>query len=98
MGQARTYKCINCENEIKLYEGNGMMWHSFDKSMFYPPQKGKHSLNFYDEFDKNMIKDIQQFIENSEDVFISDVFNQPYICNKCGSIMIEAPEKHLFWD
>ena len=86
MGQVHTYKCIQCKNEIELYEGIGKMWHSFNKDMFYPPQKGKHSLNFYDEFDKKTLNKIHKFIEESEDVLVSEVCYQPYICNKCGKI------------
>ena len=86
MGQARTYKCIKCKKEIRLYEDIGMMWDSFDKSMFYPPQKGKHSLNFFNEFDKKTLNKIHKFIEESEDVLVSEAYYQPYICNKCGKI------------
>ena len=84
MGLGKSFICSDCGNTFEIYEGIGMLWHSFDISMFYPPEKNSHSLNFYNEIDKKMLKEIQKFIEESEDVFVADAYCQPYICKNCG--------------
>ena len=85
MGQITTYTCDKCGNTVELDYGIGKMWHSFDKSMFYP-RKEDFGLNFYDYFTEDELKDIHKFIEEEEDVIISEAYMQPYICNKCGKI------------
>ena len=85
MGEEKTFECPKCGNEIKLNDGLGMLWSSFDKSMFYHP-KNSFDLNFYYELDKKMINEIHKFIEESKDVSVEDAYYQPYICKKCGKM------------
>lgn len=86
MGTNLIYECPKCKNQIGLNYGVGMLWHSFDKSMFYPPQKGSVGLNFYYEFDKEMLEEIHRFISETEDIIVPDVYYHPYICEKCGKV------------
>ena len=86
MGQTRTYKCSKCGNTVEINEGIGFMWHTFEKSMFYPPKKDSYGLNFYDELDKDMLEEIHEFIESSDESFVADAYYQPYICKKCGKV------------
>ena len=86
MGLGKHFECPKCGNEIEILEGIGMMWHSFKPDMFYPPKKDSYGLNFYDEFDENTLKEIHKFIEEAEDVFVENVYYQPYICKKCGKV------------
>ena len=83
MGTVKTYECPECGNVVKLNDGLGEMWSSFDKSMFYPP-KNSFDLNFCSELDKKMLDEVRKFIEESEEVFVEDAYYQPYICKKCG--------------
>jgi transcription initiation factor IIE alpha subunit len=84
MGSGKIFECPECGNRVELYEGIGMMWSHFDTSMFYPPKKDSCGLNFYDETDKNIIKEAQKFIEESENAYVADAYEQSYICEKCG--------------
>ena len=85
MGEEKTFKCPKCGNVVKLNDGLGMMWSSFDKSMFYRP-KNSFDINFYDELDKKMIDEVHRFIEESQDVLVADAYYQPYICKRCGKM------------
>lgn len=86
MGQERTYVCSKCGANIELIEGSGMMWHSFDKNMFYPPKKDCFGLNFYDSLDKKTLGEVHKFIDKEEFVHVVDAYYQPYVCKKCGKI------------
>ena len=85
MGEEKTFKCLKCGNVVKLNDGLGELWHSFDKTMFYPP-KNSFDLNFCNELDKNMLDEVRKFIEEAENVSVEDAYFQPYICEKCGKM------------
>ena len=36
MGLGKSFICADCGNTFEMYEGIGMLWYSFDTSMFYP--------------------------------------------------------------
>ena len=86
MGIGKTYKCLNCNNIVELYEGVGEVWHSYSTDMFYPPKKGNYGMNFYNELNKRVIKEAQKFIEEYKDVCVTEAYLQPYICEECGKV------------
>ena len=85
MGEMLIYKCPHCGNKYKLNYGFGYMWHSFEKDMFYP-RTNELKFNIYDELDETTLEKVHKFIEESEDVLITNVEYKPYICKECGKI------------
>lgn len=89
MGETVQYTCLKCGETYTIRTGDGFMWHDYSIDMFYPKSKSKdrYSFNIYDELNPRIKKEVHKFLEDANnDVIITDVYWQPYICEKCGKV------------